>query len=70
MPFVHDTFGWIQLSAYLGVLLLLTRPIGLYLFRVLDADGKTLLDPILSPVERCFYFLLRMDPKKEQDGKQ
>jgi potassium-transporting ATPase potassium-binding subunit len=70
MQFVHDTFGWIQLTIYVGVLLLLTRPIGLYLFRVLDAEGKTFLDPVLGPVERCFYFCLRLDPKKEQDWKQ
>ena len=70
MQFVHDTFGWIQLTIYVGVLLLLTRPIGMYLFRVLDAEGKTILDPVLGPVEKCFYFLLRIDPKKEQDWKQ
>jgi len=70
MQFVHDTFGWIQLAIYMGVLLLLTRPVGVYLFRVLDAEGKTFLDPVLGPVERCFYFFLRIDPKKEQDWKQ
>jgi K+-transporting ATPase ATPase A chain len=70
MQFVHDTFGWIQLTIYMGALLLLTRPIGIYLFRVLDAEGKTFLDPILGPAERCFYFFLRIDPKKEQDWKQ
>jgi len=70
MQFVHDTFGWVQLTIYVGVLLLLTRPIGIYLFRVLDAEGKTFLDPFLGPLERCFYFFLRIDPKKEQDWKQ
>ncbi len=70
MQFVHDTFGWIQLTIYVGALLLLTRPIGIYLFRVLDAEGKTFLDPILGPLERCFYFFLRVNPKKEQDWKQ
>jgi potassium-transporting ATPase potassium-binding subunit len=70
MQFAHDTFGWIQLTIYVGVLLLLTRPIGSYLFQVLDASGKTFLDPVLRPVEKCFYFLLGVDPKKEQDWKQ
>ena len=32
--------------------------------------GKTFLDPILRPVERALYFLLRVDPQKEQDWKQ
>jgi K+-transporting ATPase ATPase A chain len=63
---IHDTFGWIQLGIYMGVLLLLTRPMGIYLFRVLDAEGKTFLDPVLRPLEKCFYFLLRVDPRKEQ----
>ena len=70
MQIIHDTFGWIQLGIYVGVLLLLTRPMGNYLFRVLDAQGKTFLDPVLRPLEKCFYFLLRVDASKEQGWKQ
>ncbi|MCX5884905.1 MAG: potassium-transporting ATPase subunit KdpA [Proteobacteria bacterium] len=65
-----DLFGWIQLTLYILVLLLLTKPVGLYLVSVLDADGKTFLDPILRPVERLLYRLLGLDPKREQDWKQ
>ncbi len=43
---------------------------GVYLVRVLDVEGKTLLDPIMGPVERLLYLLLRVDPKQEQDWKQ
>ena len=50
-----------------GVLLLLTKPMGLYLVRVLDEEGKTFLDPALKPVERLLYRLFGLDPKKEQD---
>jgi K+-transporting ATPase ATPase A chain len=64
-----DRFGWIQLGLFLGILLLLTRPMGVHLYRVLDAEGKTFLDPVLKPVERLFYRFLRLDPKAEQDGK-
>lgn len=64
-----DLYGWIQLALYILVLLLLTKPIGLYLVRVLDAEGKTFLDPGLKPVERLLYRLLGLDPKKEQDWK-
>ncbi len=63
-------FGWIQLGLFVGLLLALTKPMGVYLTRVLDVDGKTFLDPIMRPVERLFYFLLGIDPKKEQDWKQ
>jgi len=65
-----DLYGWIQLILYLLVLLLLTKPFGLYLIRVLDANGKTFLDPVLGPVERLLYCLFGLDPKKEQDWKQ
>src|SRR4030043_451014 len=63
-------FGWIQLTLYVLILLLLTKPVGLYLVRVLDAQGKTFLDLFLKPVEKLFYRILGLDPKKEQDWKQ
>ena len=65
-----DMFGWIQLALYVFILLLLTKPVGLYLVRVLDAEGKTFLDLLLKPVEKLFYRILGLDPKKEQDWKQ
>jgi K+-transporting ATPase ATPase A chain len=65
-----DLYGWIQLALYVTVLFLLTRPIGLYLVRVLDPEGKTALDPVMRPVERLCYRLIGIDPSKEQDWKQ
>ena len=65
-----DLNGWIQLALFLGLLLLVTRPMGVYLYRVLDPQGKTFLDPVLIPVERLFYRLMRIDPKAEQDWKR
>lgn len=65
-----DSYGWIQLTLYVAVLLLLTKPVGLYLTRVLDAKGKTFLDPALKPVERLLYRLLGVDPREEQNWKQ
>src|SRR5659263_425354 len=43
---------------------------GGYLYRVLDPQGKTFLDPLMKPVERLFYRLMRVDPKVEQDWKR
>jgi len=63
-------FGWIQLILYLLILLLLTRPMGLYLVRVLDSEGKTFFDPGLRHVERLLYRLFGLDQKNEQDWKQ
>ena len=65
-----DVYGWIQLAFYVAILLFLTRPMGIFLVRVLDADGRTFLDPALKPVERLLYRLLRLEPKNEQDWKQ
>ncbi len=65
-----NTSGWIQLVLYVGILLAITKPLGLYLCKVLDVDGKTLLDPVLKPLEKLSYALIRVDPRKEQDWKQ
>ena len=65
-----DVYGWIQLALYIFSLLLLTKPTGLYLIRVLDAEGKTFLDPGLKPVEELLYRVLALDPKREQGWRQ
>jgi K+-transporting ATPase ATPase A chain len=70
MKIFNDTFGWLQLALFVGILLVLTRPMGVYLFQVLDGKGKTFLGSILRPVERALYFLLRVDPQQEQGWKQ
>src|SRR6266446_7158966 len=58
--------GWIQLAFFIGVLLLITKPLGIHLFQVLDANGRTFLDPVIKPVERLTYRILGVDPKREQ----
>jgi K+-transporting ATPase ATPase A chain len=65
-----NTSGWIQLALYCAALAVITKPMGLYLLRVLDVDGKTWFDPILKPLERVTYRLLGVDTKKEHDWKQ
>jgi K+-transporting ATPase ATPase A chain len=65
-----DIFGWIQLALFLGILFLVTKPLGLYLIRVLEPEGKTWLDRPVKPVERWLYRVLGVDPKKEQDWRQ
>jgi K+-transporting ATPase ATPase A chain len=62
--------GWLQLAFYVVVLALITKPMGLYLLRVLDIDGKTWLDPVLRPLERETYRVMGVDPDKEHDWKQ
>ncbi len=65
-----EPYGWIQLALYVFLLVVITKPVGLYLIRVLDPEGKTILDPALRPVERVLYRLFGLDPKKEQDWKE
>jgi len=70
MAIITDSFGWIQLALFMVFLLLLTRPMGVYLVQVLTLDGKTFLEPVMRPLERVLYFLLRVDPKNEQTWKE
>jgi len=58
-----------QLALYVGLLLLITKPLGLYLLQVLDGKGRTWLDPLLRPVERLTYRLGGIDSQKEQSWK-
>jgi potassium-transporting ATPase potassium-binding subunit len=62
--------GWMQLALFVVALAAITKPMGLYLLRVLDANGKTWLDPVLKPFERLTYRLLGVDAGKEHDWKQ
>jgi K+-transporting ATPase ATPase A chain len=62
--------GWLQFGLYVVTLAVITKPMGLYLLRVLDVNGKTLLDPVLRPLERLTYRLMGVDRNKEHDWKQ
>ncbi|MBZ9964369.1 potassium-transporting ATPase subunit KdpA [Mesorhizobium sp. BR1-1-2] len=48
--------GWIQILLYCGILVLLVKPLGGYMHRVFTGD-RTLLSPVLGPVERGLYRL-------------
>ena len=56
---------WLQLALFIGVLALITKPIGIYLTKVLDPLGKTWLDPLIRPFEKLTYRLMGVDPAKE-----
>src|SRR5262252_3258695 len=62
--------GWIQFALYIIALAVITKPMGLYLLRVLDANGKTWLDPVLRPLERLTYRAMGVSPDREHDWKQ
>ena len=54
----------LQVVIFLVILLLLTKPMGLYLTRVFSGE-RTWLTPIFGPVERLFYRLCGIDPEEE-----
>ncbi len=62
--------GWLQFALYIVALVVIAKPMGLYLMHVLDANGRTWLDPVLRPLERVTYRLMGVDAQKEHDWKQ
>jgi K+-transporting ATPase ATPase A chain len=60
--------GWLQLVLYLCVLLLLVKPLGLYMARVYQGQ-PTWLDVVWRPVERGVYRLAGVQMQKEMDWK-
>src|SRR5450755_4378753 len=61
--------GWLQLLLFIGILAALTKPMGLYLEKVLDARGRTRLELPLGWLERFCYRLFAIDPLEEQGWK-
>jgi K+-transporting ATPase ATPase A chain len=57
--------GLLQIVLYFGILVLLIKPLGLYMARVLNGEW-TFLDPVLHPVERLIYRLSGVEPRQEQ----
>jgi potassium-transporting ATPase potassium-binding subunit len=55
----------LQVTLFLLVVLLLTKPLGLYLYKVFNGE-RTWLSPVFAPVERLFYRLSGVDPEEEQ----
>jgi potassium-transporting ATPase potassium-binding subunit len=61
---------WLQLALFVGAVALITKPMGLYLVRVLDAKGRTWLDPVIKPFEQLTYRLMGVKSETEQDWKE
>ncbi len=57
--------GWIQIAIYCAIVLLLVRPLGGYMTRVF-AGERTVLSPVLRPVERLFYAAAGVREDREQ----
>ncbi len=57
-------YAIIQIVVYFGILLALTKPIGLYMYRIFGGE-RVFLSPILRPVERGIYRATGVDESKE-----
>ncbi|MER9720917.1 MULTISPECIES: potassium-transporting ATPase subunit KdpA [unclassified Mesorhizobium] len=57
--------GWIQILVYCGIVVLLVKPLGGYMYRVFNGD-RTFLSPILGPVERGLYRISGTSELEEQ----
>ncbi|HTR16417.1 MAG TPA: potassium-transporting ATPase subunit KdpA [Acetobacteraceae bacterium] len=57
--------GWIQIALYCVIIIAITKPLGGYMTRVFTGE-RTLLSPLLRPVERAFYGLSGVREEEEQ----
>jgi len=57
--------GWLQISLLFIAVLLVIKPLGLYMAHVFNGE-RTWLTPVLAPVERGLYAVAGVDIKKEQ----
>jgi potassium-transporting ATPase potassium-binding subunit len=60
--------GLLQIAVFFAVIVAVAPVLGAYLARVFQ-DERVFLTPVLAPVERFTYRLLRVDPTQEQDWK-
>ena len=58
------TNGWLQIFVFLGLISLITKPMGIFMARVFEGE-RTFLDPVLRPVERLLYRVTGVDEKRE-----
>jgi K+-transporting ATPase ATPase A chain len=57
--------GWILILGFIGLVVLMAKPFGLWLFAVYEGR-RTFLTRVLGPVERLLYKAGGVDPEKEQ----
>jgi K+-transporting ATPase ATPase A chain len=56
--------GWLQILLYFAVVLLVTKPLGVFMAKVFSNE-RTWLDPVMRPVERLLYKLTCVDETRE-----
>src|SRR5437588_9930128 len=57
--------GWIQIILYCAIIVAIVPVLGSYMTRVFNGE-RTLLSPVLRPVEAALYTVGGVDEKREQ----
>jgi K+-transporting ATPase ATPase A chain len=57
--------GWIQIILFCAIVVALVKPLGAYMTRVFNGE-RTVLSPVLRPVEGALYWAGGVDEKREQ----
>ncbi|NWJ45614.1 MAG: potassium-transporting ATPase subunit KdpA [Chloroflexi bacterium] len=58
--------GLLQIALYFLVILLITKPLGIYMFRVFSGE-RTFMHRVIRPLEAGIYKIARIDEKKEMN---
>jgi potassium-transporting ATPase potassium-binding subunit len=61
--------GWLQIAIFIAVLVALVKPVGIYMARVFS-NQRVFLSPLVGPIERLAYRVLRVRPGEGQDWKE
>jgi K+-transporting ATPase ATPase A chain len=60
--------GWVQIAVFIAVLVALVKPVGIYMSRVFT-NQRVFLSPLIGPIERLTYRVMRVRPDEGQDWK-
>jgi K+-transporting ATPase ATPase A chain len=60
-----SVIGWVQILLYCAIIVAITPVLGAYMTRVFNGE-RTLLSPVLRPVELLIYKLAGVDERREQ----
>jgi K+-transporting ATPase ATPase A chain len=58
--------GLLQIALYFLIILLITKPLGIYMFRVFSGE-RTFMHRVIRPIEAGIYKITRIDEKKEMN---
>jgi K+-transporting ATPase ATPase A chain len=56
--------GWFQILFFLGLIFLVTKPMGIFMTRVFNRE-RTFMDPVLRPIEKLLYRVTSVDENHE-----